>query len=53
MKPINTKESLYFLNSMDNLKSLRTNFNLYDERYTLWLNYIKEVHPSCEIICSR
>lgn len=51
--PINTKESLYFLNSMDNLKSLRTNFNLYDERYTLWLNYIKEVHPSCEIICSR
>lgn len=51
--PSNKEESVYFVQTMDNLKTIKSDINLKDTGNKEWLNYIKKEYPNCEIIYTK
>lgn len=53
LKLESSKISMYFLQPMKNLKSIRISNYSANMQIKQCIDYIKEIHPNCEIICSK
>ena len=51
--PSNKEESVYFVQTMDSLKTIKSDIDLEDTGTKEWLNYIEKKHPNCEIIYAK